>query len=114
MYLFLHVNYIQELVQDSCARVMSNTFFVFQCRHLYYGQKLGGIKRINLDGSDTASEGDTFIVSPGLIDISGIAVDHRKNILYWAENTTSSNVIMHLNMTEWSRAYRLHDAKLVS
>lgn len=70
---------------------------------------------MNLDGSNTASEGDTLIfVSEGFNDISGIAVDHRKNILYWAENTTSSNVIMHLNMTEWSRAYRLHDADVVS
>ena len=70
---------------------------------------------MNLDGSDTALEGNTFIVpEQGFNDISGIAVDHRKNILYWAENTTSSNVIMHLNMTEWSHAYRLHEANLVS
>ena len=56
---------------------------------------------MNLDGSGAASSEDTVIVPQTLISISGIAVDHRKNILYWAESTTSSNVIMHLNMTEY-------------
>ena len=65
---------------------------------------------MNLDGSGTASNEDTVIVPQNFISISGIAVDHRKNILYWAKNTTSSNVIMQLNMTEW----RLHGVHLVS
>ena len=64
-----------------------------------------------LDGSGAASNEDTVIVPQNFLSgISGIAVDHRKNILYWAESTTSSNVIMHLNMTEW----RLHGVNLVS
>ena len=80
----------------------------FPCRHLYYGQQFGSIKRMNLDGGDIASEVTISHGTTHLFDISGIAVDHRLNLLYWAENTTSNNVIMYLNMTEWSRAYRLN------
>ena len=85
----------------------------FQCRHLYYGQELGKIKRMNLDGGDITSDVTIISTSSTFHAISGIAVDHRLNLLYWAENTTSNNVIMYLNMTEWSRAYRLN-ADLVS
>ena len=63
-----------------------------------------------LDGSGAASNEDIVIVPQIFFGISGIAVDHRKNILYWAESSTSNNVIMHLNMTEW----RLHGVNLVS
>ena len=60
---------------------------------------------MNLDGNISS---DVIITSTSSIfnDISGIAVDHRLNLLYWAENTANNKVIMYLNMTEWSRAYR--------
>ena len=79
---------------------------MLQCRHLYYEQEFGTIYRMNLDGG-IASD---VIISRGTThfnEISGIAVDHHLNLLYWAENTTSNSVIMVLNMTEWNRAYRV-------
>ena len=82
------------------------SFVFFQCRHLYYGQTFGIITRINLDGSDTAS--DVVVASvPSLHDISGITVDHHLNLLYWAVNDTNTRTIMYLNMTEWNHAYGL-------
>ena len=82
-------------------------------RHLYYEQEFGTIYRMNLDGGDIASD---VMISGGTThfnEISGIAVDHHLNLLYWAENTTSNSVIMVLNMTEWNHAYRV-DNILVS
>jgi hypothetical protein len=58
---------------------------------------------MNLDGNISSDE-TVVSISTNLNKISGIAVDHRENILYWAEKTLSSNVIMYLNMSEWLTA----------
>ena len=65
---------------------------------------------MDLDGSnlETVYE-DLFSFS----DVSGIALDYRPNLLYWALNNTNSQVIKYLNMTAWDSAYR-HMGVLVS
>ena len=77
----------------------------FQCRHLYYSRGFDEISRINLDGGDIASEVEV-VEQRTFDDISGIAVDHSLNLLYWAVNNTNSNVLRYLNMTDWDCAYR--------
>ena len=49
----------------------------------------------------------------GFEEISGIAVDHQHNLLYWALNSTTSSTLSVLNMTAWDNAHR-HRAQLVS
>ena len=44
----------------------------------------------------------------GFEEISGIAVDHRHNLLYWALNSTTSSTLSVLNMTAWDNAHRHH------
>lgn len=76
------------------------TFF-YLYRHLYYSHEFGQISRMNLDGSSVEN-----VVSYDFFGVSGIAVDHRLNVLYWALNSTESNVLRWMNMTEWDDAYR--------
>lgn len=56
---------------------------------------------MNLDGSSVEN-----IVDFSIYDVSGMAVDHQLNVLYWALNYTDNNVLRWMNMTEWDDAYR--------
>ena len=93
------------------------TFCVsLECRHLYYNENPGFsalIKRINLDGSDIALEEDPIASLISFDGISGMAIDHHNNILYWAMNSTDSSTISYLNINDWTRAHQLR-ANLVS
>ena len=56
---------------------------------------------MNLDGSSVEN-----VVAFSEYDLSGIAVDHQLNVLYWALNSTDFSVLRWMNMTEWDDAYR--------
>ena len=57
------------------------------------------ISRIHLDGGGTE---ENIVFNPLIFhEVSGIAVDHHLNILYWAINNTDSNILKYINMTEW-------------
>ena len=82
--------------------------FFYLYRHLFYSHEFGKISRMNLDGSSVEN-----IVDFSIHDVSGIAVDHRLNVLYWTLNSTDVNALRWMNMTEWDDAYR-HNSQLVS
>lgn len=85
-----------------CTYTCTCTFFSY--RHLYYSHDLGSISRMNLDG--TSEETVVIDSSFCFCGLSGLAVDHRLNVLYWALNNTQSNTLKYMNMTEWEEAIR--------
>lgn len=91
--------YIKTVLHRLCTFLLI-LFFLY--RHLYYSHGLGQISRMNLDGSSD----ENVVGISDLYEVSGIAVDHRLNVLYWALNSTDINVLRWMNMTEWDDAHK--------